>query len=107
MTIYIKKIVASSAVAMSLIGGAAFAQEAYSDWNTDGTAGINQEEFNSGVGNTGLYDKWDADSDGTLSETEFQDGLYGYYDADDNGTIEEPEFGDLGDDMGDGGLFDV
>lgn len=32
---------------------------------------------------------------------------YDGYDADDSGAIEEPDLGDVGDDIGDGGLFDV
>ncbi len=49
----------------------------------------------------------DADHDGNLTKTEFDTGLYGRYDKDGNGVMEEPEFGDLGDDMGDGGFWDV
>jgi|GEM_PF-6329523 len=38
---------------------------------------------------------------------EFNIGVYNSYDTDDSGVIEEPEFGDIGDDMGDGGFWDV
>lgn len=53
------------------------------------------------------FDEWDADDDNMLSSDEFNEGVYTSYDADDSGVIEEPEFGDIGDDMGDGGLFDI
>jgi hypothetical protein len=33
--------------------------------------------------------------------------VFGSYDEDDSGSLEEPELGDVGDDMGDGGLWDV
>ena len=105
---YIKKISIGSTVALMVAAASpAIAQEAYGDWDTDGTAGISQNEFNTGFGEGGVYDSWDADGDGALTEDEFNTGVYGAYDRDDSGVIEEPEFGDVGDDMGDGGFFDV
>ncbi|MCB8838533.1 hypothetical protein [Aurantimonas sp. VKM B-3413] len=101
------KLTAAAAFAVSLTAGAAFAQNAYSDWNTDNDAGVSQEEFNTAFDKGGVYDSWDTDDDGVLSKSEFDTGVYGAYDRDDSGAIEEPEFGDVGDDMGDGGLFDV
>ncbi|MDY8110808.1 hypothetical protein U0C82_16835 [Fulvimarina sp. 2208YS6-2-32] len=107
MTNRITTFISAAAFNLAIGSGAAFAQEAYSDWDTDGTAGINQEEFNTGFGEGGVYDSWDANSDGSLTEDEFNAGVYDGYDADDSGALEEPEFGDVGDDMGDGGFFDV
>ncbi|MEF2554288.1 hypothetical protein VQ042_23695 [Aurantimonas sp. A2-1-M11] len=107
MTNRLTTLTAATALAFSLATGAAFAQEAFSDWDADGNAGINQEEFNTGFGEGGVYDSWDADGDGALTEDEFNAGVYGGYDRDDSGVIEEPEYGDVGDDLGDGGFFDV
>ncbi len=53
------------------------------------------------------YSNWDANDDGNLTEDEFNTGVFSAYDRDGSGSIEEPEFGDVGDDMGDGGFWDV
>ncbi|WP_167767137.1 hypothetical protein [Jannaschia formosa] len=53
------------------------------------------------------FNQYDEDEDGLLSEDEYNTGVYDSYDADDSGVIEEPEFGDVGDDIGDGGFWDV
>lgn len=134
---------AGAATALMLSVGASAAME-MGEWDTDGTAGISSEEFRTGFDGMGVYDRWDADKNGQLTEDEFNagigderreafntrftegaygewdgddngyltedefgEGVYGGYDDDDDDVIEEPEFGDAGDDMGDGGLFDV
>ncbi len=130
----IMKIAASSALALSLLAVPAVAQE-FSEWDSDGDGAISEEEFNTGFGENEAFNTWDANDDGGLDETEFgtgfgdrevgefsewdesgdglvdneefNAGVYGNYDADDSGVIEEPEFGDMGDDIGDGGLFDI
>ena len=97
---------AASALAPSLLSAPVLAQE-LSEWDGDGDGAINEEEFGAGFGEAGVYGSWDEDGDGSLTEDEFNTGVYEGYDADDSGAIEEPEFDDVGDDMGDGGLFDV
>jgi hypothetical protein len=77
------------------------------EWDADGDGLVNQEEFTTGWNDVGTYGEWDADGDGSLTEDEFNAGVFDGYDADDSGGIEEPEFGDVGDDIGDGGLFDI
>jgi hypothetical protein len=130
----IMKLAASSTLALSLLAAPALAQE-FGEWDGDGDGAISGEEFNTGFGENGAFGSWDANGDGGLDETElgtgfgdrevgefsdwdgnadgrvnneeFNAGVYNNYDADDSGAIEEPEFGDVGDDMGDGGLFDI
>jgi len=129
---------------ITLAGGPAVAQAAYADWNSNGDAtGIDYNEFGSNFDRLGVYSKWDADNDGTLTENEFmagvgekrdrfnerfgadafdkwdanndkalttdefRQGVFKVYDADADKVIEEPEFGDLGDDVGDGGFWDI
>jgi hypothetical protein len=113
------------------------------EWDTNGDAGLTNDEYKAGMGATGVfgqcdgdanevlneqefqtcfaanqdefaqrfgddyYSQWDTDADSMINEDEFYEGTYGAYDADESGTIEEPELGDLGDDVGDGGIFDV
>ena len=100
------KLAASSAIALSLLSAPVFAQE-FSEWDGDADGALGEEEFGTGFGEAGVYDGWDEDGDGVLSEDEFNAGVFDGYDADDSGAIEEPEFGDVGDDLGDGGLFDI
>ena len=99
------KIASISAVALALFATPLAAQEL--DWDEDDDSIVSQDEFNTGFGEEGIFGGWDGDGDGFLSEDEFNAGIFGGYDADDSGAIEEPEFGDVGDDVGDGGLFDI
>ncbi|MBN1240647.1 MAG: hypothetical protein JXB36_19245 [Gammaproteobacteria bacterium] len=93
------------AVALLSAGGVV-AQDAWEEWDADGD-GIGVDEWNEGFGERGVFDDWDADRDGLLSEDEFNEGVFDSYDQNDNETIEESELGDVGDDMGDGGFWDV
>lgn len=89
----------------------------FGDWDTDDDNMLSEGEFNTGVGeNTEAFNErfgedafseWDEDGDEMVSEDEFYGGVYAGYDRDDDNVIEEPEFSDLGDDMGDGGFWDV
>ena len=102
----LRKLTLASAAAALLTASPLVAQE-FSEWDEDGDAAVSEEEFGTGFGEAGVYDSWDEDGDGALSEEEFNTGVFDGYDSDDSGAIEEPEFGDVGDDMGDGGLFDI
>jgi hypothetical protein len=98
------------AIALVVLMGLAtpvLADELFGDWDLNKDTGIDNSEFGTGFGKNGVYDNWDADHDGQLSRDEFNEGLFTGYDRNRNGRIEEPEFGDYGDDIGDGGLFDV
>jgi hypothetical protein len=102
----LSKLATISAVALTLTAAPAFAQE-IGDWDADADGMLSEEEFGVGFGEDGVYGGWDEDGDGALSEDEFNAGVFGGYDEDESGIIEEPEFGDVGDDIGDGGLFDI
>ena len=137
------KTTAAAGLAFSLLAAPAIAQEAWSDWNVNSDTGIDANEFNTGFDGAGIYDKWDANDDGNVSQDEwnaaigdnstafnerfgetawddwdaddndmltneeFQTGAFGAYDDNDDNYIDEPEFGDYGDDIGDGGFWDV
>ena len=94
-------------LALGLAAVPALAQEDLGAWDADQDGILSEEEFGTGFGENEAFDSWDADGDGLLSEDEFNTGVFGSYDEDDSGAIEEPEFGDIGDDMGDGGFWDV
>ena len=95
------------ALAFGLAAAPAMAEEDWGAWDANEDGVIDNEEFDAGFGESGVFGNWDADGDGMLSEDEFGEGVYGSYDDDESGVIEEPEFGDIGDDMGDGGFWDV
>jgi opacity protein-like surface antigen len=111
MTIELKKIAGIGAVVAALAAGPVMAQE-IGEWDTDTDGALNAEEFNTGW-NAGFgegetaFSTWDEDDDGALSEDEYNAGVFSSYDDDASGVIEEPEYGDVGDDMGDGGFWDV
>lgn len=111
MAFEMKKVAGLGAVLVALAGAPAMAQD-MSGWDTDGDSAWSQDEFNEGWGTSfgegeSAYSTWDEDGDGALTEDEFNTGVYESYDRDGSGVIEEPEFGDVGDDMGDGGFWDV
>lgn len=95
------------ALVLGLAAAPVMAAEDWDAWDANDDGILDNDEFNTGFGEAGVYDSWDGDGDGALSEDEFNAGVFGGYDKDDSGAIEEPEFGDVGDDMGDGGFFDV
>ena len=107
MTFELKKLAGIGAVLAALTATPVMAQEDIGAWDTDGDGALNQEEFEAGFGEVGAYDTLDEDGDGALTEDEYNTGVFNSYDADDSGAIEEPEFGDVGDDMGDCGFWDV
>lgn len=78
-----------------------------SEWDTNADSAVSQDEFDTQIGDNNTYAGWDSDESGDVSETEFHESTFGVYDDDENNVIEEPEFGDLGDDIGDGGFWDV
>ena len=94
-------------LALGLAAAPAMAQEEWEAWDTDEDAILSEEEFGTGFGENEVFETWDADDDGLLSEDEFSEGVFGAYDEDESGALEEPELGDVGDDIGDGGFWDV
>lgn len=111
MTVELKKIAGVGVILVALVAAPAAAQE-MTEWDSDGDSTLNQEEFNTGWGSSfedgkSAFSTWDGDGDGALSEDEYNTGVFNSYDDDGSGAIEEPEFGDVGDDMGDEGFWDV
>lgn len=96
------------ALAVPLVAAASVgAAEAFGDWDIYDDGGIDGTEWGAGFDESTVFDAWDADHDGRLTETEFHRGVFGAYDANDDGRLDEPEFGDYRDDAGPGGLWGV
>ncbi|WP_375262679.1 hypothetical protein [Palleronia sp.] len=110
MTIELKKIAGIGAIMAALTAAPAMAQE-IGEWDADSSGAVSEDEFHEGWGasfeDESAFSTWDEDGDGALTEDEYNAGVFNSYDDDDSGEIEEPEFGDVGDDMGDGGFWDV
>lgn len=89
----------------------------FKKYDSDANGKLSQTEFKSGFAKheqglskkfgSDYYSRWDADRDGSISKTELNEGIYTGYDRNKDKFIAEPEINDLGDDMGDGGFWDV
>jgi len=118
----------TSFIALSLASTMAFAASNFEAQDANGDGNISKDEFFGSVSDVGTYSDWDSDSDGLLTEDEFNevgwdydfvtwdvdgnsyldggevyDGYFNTYDEDENGHWDDGEW----DDAGDGGLFDV
>ncbi|MDQ1900236.1 hypothetical protein RAH32_07250 [Paracoccus sp. WLY502] len=76
-------------------------------WDIDGDGIILSNEFQTGFQTWGTFGEFDTTADGGVTKEELSEGIFARYDDDDDGLIEEPELADIGDDMGDEGLWDV
>lgn len=98
--------------------GTGFGENTFSNYDGNADGMLDETEWNTGFGEKaemwgerayemGDFGSYDSNADGMLDQTEYSEGWFNTYDADGSGMIEEPELGDVGDDMGDGGLFDI
>ena len=88
MTYDPKKLTFASAVAALLLSTAANAQMFGDEIGTDYGA----EEFNAGLGESGMYDAWDSDEQAGLSENEFATGVFSDWDRDNDLALTEEEY---------------
>ncbi|MGJ3265009.1 MAG: hypothetical protein ACFE0R_17420 [Salinarimonas sp.] len=65
---------AAASLALALMAGPAAAQ-AYGDWDANSDAMIDQTEWNTGWANQGLTGSIDADGDGSITRTEFEEAI--------------------------------
>ena len=119
MTNNLLDLAAVAGLALSLACSPALAQERFGSWDANSDQAVDATEFESGVGEAGLFSTWDSDSDGSLNEDElsaalgdrdisyaawdadgdrlvregeFLTGILSTYDADQNGSLDEEEF---------------
>lgn len=101
------KFLIPAALAMALASPAA-AQMMTPDWDLDGDASLNADEFNAGFTEGGTFGTYDIDGDGMLSETEYDTafadretvfeereyemGAFADYDMDGDGMLNEEEY---------------
>ena len=66
----LSKLATVSALTLALSAGGALAQGMMMgdyDYDTDADAMVSQDEFNAGIDQSGIYDRYDTDADGMLS----------------------------------------
>lgn len=90
---------------------------AFETWDADNSGALSRAEIEAGVGEKrqafnsrygeDWFEEWDENSDSAIDEDEYYDGLYASYDANHSNIIEDAEIGYVGDDMSDGGWFDI
>ncbi len=85
-----------------------------SDFDEDGNSSLDQSEFNEVLDKAGYFNYWDADSNGDISEDEWNQGGVGtfstQYDADDKGAWKTWDLdgnGSLSEDELDNGVFNT
>lgn len=80
-------------LASSVLGlGSAVAQNtAYSDFDANGDGQVDASEFNDVYGN-GLYNTFNANGDGYIEQNEFSGGVYKLFDANSDGALSENEY---------------
>lgn len=97
----LSKMAAIGAVAIAAMSTSALAQE----WDMDGDGMLNQDEWNTGWNESGVFNDWDGDGDGMLTSDEFNTGVYGGYDRDGDGMLNDEEYTMFNDDMGNEGFW--
>ena len=84
----IKHFMASAAAAL-LVSAAANAQMFGDTYGTD----LDYDTFNTGLGESGIYDAWDRDDEVGLNDREFATGVFADWDRDNDLQITEEEYG--------------
>lgn len=71
-------------------------------WNTDADARLEQEEFDGWLAEQDFYGEWNTDGAEGLTSAEFGAGLFDVLDANDDGQVSETEWQDAADSWTDG-----
>lgn len=64
----------------------------YTYWDQDKDNRLDSNEVKTLIEKTGLYSKWDADTDGKVSNEEFEKGTFAAYDDNSDGVINHDEW---------------
>ena len=68
----------------------------YDAWDINDDYILDSNEFNAGIGKTGLYSDWDTNDDNMFSEDEFYSGFYDSWDNNSDGFIDSNEYNTAG-----------
>lgn len=86
-----KRLITALAMSSVLAAAPAFAA-LFDDWDTDDDGFLSEAEFEPGIQSAGWFDEWDENNDERLSEEEFETGLFGLFDDDDDGVLSTSEW---------------
>lgn len=64
----------------------------WADWDANTDNALDENEFRTGITNNNYYGDWDADGDKMLNEREYTDGIFDLWDDDDDGAITNDEY---------------
>lgn len=81
------------ATAALFAGSATFAQS-MQDWDTDTSGDLSRDEWTAGLTSSSAFSDWDADANNSLEAGEFASGLFQQFDADSDGTLTSSEWDD-------------
>lgn len=84
------RIVTLAAVA-ALVGASAAAQE-IGAWDVNADGLLDEAEFTQGFLDAGVFDRWDLDGDELIGFSELSTGLYGLWDANEDGELAVSEW---------------
>lgn len=84
-----------------MFGGNAMAQErenvsntdvdTFQQWDANADERLDKVEYNKQIGNTGMYQNW-QNQEGTLTQEDFNRGVFNRWDADGDGQLSEDEY---------------
>lgn len=64
----------------------------FADLDADGGGSLDEPELSVAIQNGPHWSEWDANGDGSLSESEFHGAVFGVWDANDDGFVDESEW---------------
>ncbi|SDY71527.1 hypothetical protein SAMN05444340_115109 [Citreimonas salinaria] len=68
--------------------------QGFGDLDTDADGLLGSAEFGAGIGASGIFDRWDVDSDEALARREITEGIYDLWDSNDDGRLTVGEWDD-------------
>lgn len=77
----------------------------FQDWDDDRSGGLSEDEFTGGLREAGIFESWDRDRNGWLAEDELYDAAYAGWDVDDDGLVGSDEWDETAGLFADAGLL--
>lgn len=87
-----RKTIFAAIVAAAGLAAAPASADIFDDWDTDNDGLISEGEYTDALGPDDDFIDWDDDGDGMLSDNELNDGIYDRYDMNQDGYITRDEY---------------
>lgn len=65
----------------------------YGEWDADEDGTLTDSEFQTGISEVGVFDDWDEDGDGVIAQDQFCANLFGLWDTNGDEMLEPDEVG--------------